>query len=316
MSNIERPDPVKALIPFRIQPMLATLVDSPFHLPGWVYEEKYDGYRILAYKEGEKVTLLSRNGKDRTESFAEVAKAIATLRDRTLLLDGEVVAFDKKLISRFQLLQQGEVPTVYAVFDCLFRAGSDLRRQELPARRQALEQAIGETARLFPSRRLSDNGLTAYRVARKKGYEGVVAKDSSAPYIEGRSRRWLKVKVHQEEEFVIGGFTAPGGTRAHFGALLVGAHRGRDLIYAGRVGTGFTEKTLAELHAKFRPLVRKESPFANLPREKGATWVAPKLVAQIAFQEWTSDGKLRQPVFLGLRDDKKPSEVVMPESLK
>lgn len=292
--------------------MLATLVDEPFHLPGWVYEEKYDGYRILAYKEGSRVTLLSRNSKDRTESFGEVARAVATLPDRTLLLDGEVVAFDKKLVSRFQLLQQGEVPTVYAVFDCLYRAGRDLRREELPARREALESAIGETDRLFPSRRLAGEGLAAYRMARKKGYEGLVAKDVTAPYAEGRSRRWLKVKVHQEEEFVIGGFTAPGGARTHFGALLVGAHRGGDLIYAGRVGTGFTEKTLSELHARFRPLVRKDSPFANLPREKSATWIAPKLVAQVAFHEWTSDEKLRQPVFLGLRDDKSAKEVMMP----
>ncbi|HEX7251631.1 MAG TPA: non-homologous end-joining DNA ligase [Thermoanaerobaculia bacterium] len=300
-------------VPFRISPMLATLVDEPFHLPGWVYEEKYDGYRILAYKEASKVTLLSRNGKDRTESFADVARAVGTLRDRTLLLDGEVVAFDKKLISRFQLLQQGEVPTVYAVFDCLYRGGRDLRGEELPARRKALEESIGETDRLFPSRRLADEGLAAFRVAKKKGYEGLVAKDSTAPYVEGRSRRWLKVKVHQEEEFVIGGFTAPAGARSHFGALLVGAHRGADLVYAGRVGTGFTEKTLTELAAKFRPLVRKDSPFANLAREKGATWIAPKLVAQVAFHEWTSDEKLRQPVYLGLRDDKEAREVRMPK---
>jgi bifunctional non-homologous end joining protein LigD len=292
--------------------MLATLVDEPFHLPGWIYEEKYDGYRILAYKEGKTVTLLSRNAKDRTETFADVAKAVATLPDRTLLLDGEVVAFDKRLVSRFQLLQQGEVPTVYAVFDCLYRTGRDLRSETLPNRRIALEKAIGDTQRLFPSRRLADNGLEAYRVARKKGFEGLVAKDASAPYSEGRSRRWLKVKVHQEEEFVIGGFTAPAGARNYFGALLVGAYRGKDLVYAGRVGTGFTEKTLADLHARFKPLIQKTSPFANLQREKNATWIAPKLVAQVAFHEWTSDEKLRQPVFLGLRDDKALREVLMP----
>jgi len=293
--------------------MLATLVDEPFHLPGWVYEEKYDGYRILAYKEGSQVTLLSRNGKDRTESFADVARAVGTLADRTLLLDGEVVAFDKKLISRFQLLQQGEVPTVYAVFDCLYRAGRDLRSEELPVRREVLEAAIGETERLFSSRRLAAEGLAAYRVAKKKGYEGLVAKDSTAPYTEGRSRRWLKVKVHQEEEFVIGGFTAPAGARNHFGALLLGAYRGNDLLHVGRVGTGFTEKTLTQLAAKFRPLQQKASPFANLPREKNATWLSPKLVAQVSFHEWTSDEKLRQPVFLGLRDDKSPREVMMPK---
>jgi bifunctional non-homologous end joining protein LigD len=292
--------------------MLASLVDAPFDAPGWVYEEKYDGYRILAYKEDKRVTLLSRNGKDRTESFADVARAVATLSDRTLLLDGEVVAFDKKLVSRFQLLQQGEVPTVYAVFDCLYRNGRDLRGEILSVRRAALEEAIGETDRLFPSRRLGKNGLAAYRLAAKKGFEGLVAKDAAAPYVEGRSRRWLKVKVHQEDEFVIGGYTSPGGARNYFGSLLVGAHRRGDLIYAGRVGTGFTEKTLAELYRKFQPLVRKVSPFANLPREKSATWIAPKLVAQVSYHEWTSDEKLRQPVFLGLRDDKSAREVMMP----
>ena len=292
--------------------MLASLVDAAFDTPGWVYEEKYDGYRILAYKEGSKVTLLSRNAKDRTESFAEVARAVGTLPDRTLLLDGEVVAFDRKLVSRFQLLQQGQVPTVYAVFDCLYRNGRDLRNEILSVRRAALEEAIGETDRLFSSRRLGENGLAAYRLAAKKGFEGLVAKDASAPYVEGRSRRWLKVKVHQEDEFVIGGYTSPGGTRNYFGSILVGAHRGAELVYAGRVGTGFTEKTLSELYRKFQPLVRKVSPFSNLPREKSATWIAPRLVAQVAYHEWTSDEKLRQPVFLGLRDDKSAREVRMP----
>ncbi len=298
-------------IPFRVQPMLATLVDEPFHRKGWVYEEKYDGYRILAYKEGKKVTLYSRNAKDRTDSFSEVARAIGGLPDPTLLLDGEVVAFDSHLVSRFQLLQQGEVPQVYAVFDCLYRKGRDLRERPLPERRAALEEAIGKTDRLFASRRLAANGLEAYRVARKKGYEGMVGKDSSAPYVEGRTRNWLKVKVHQEEEFVIGGFTPPGGTRPYFGALLLGAYRGADLVYVGKVGTGFTQKTLAELYRKLAPLARKAPPFVNPPREKGAIWVAPRLVAQISFQEWTADVRLRQPVFLGLRDDKKPGEVVL-----
>jgi bifunctional non-homologous end joining protein LigD len=291
--------------------MLATLVDEPFDRPGWVYEEKYDGYRILAYKEGKSVTLLSRNAKDRSDSFSEVARAVAKLKDDTLLLDGEVVAFDRRLVSRFQLLQQGEVPYVYAVFDCLFRNGTDLRGQALPVRRAAVESAIGETERLFASRRLAESGLTAYRVARKKGFEGLVAKDAAAPYVEGRSRFWLKVKVHQEEEFVIGGFTAPGGTRAYFGALLLGAYSGKEFVYVGKVGTGYTEKILRELHGRLAPLARRAPTFVNPPREKGATWVAPRLVAQVSFHEWTDDQKLRQPVYLGLRDDKKPEEVIL-----
>ena len=304
--------PAPARIPFRVHPMLATLVPEPFHRPGWVYEEKYDGYRILAYKEGPNVTLYSRNAKDRTESFAQVARAIATQPDRTLRLDGEAVAFDSKLVSRFQLLQQGEVPYVYAVFDCLYRNGRDLRNEPLTARRKAIGDAIGDTVHLFPSRRLESNGLKAYETAKRKGWEGVVGKEASAPYVEGRSTKWLKVKIKQEEEFVIGGYTAPAGSRSHFGSLLLGAYRGRVLHYVGRVGTGFTNKTLTALHRKFQPLVQKKSPFVVPPRIKDATWMAPKLVAQVEFQEWTDDQKLRQPVFYGLRDDKKPSEVLLP----
>ena len=292
--------------------MLATLVDEPFHRDGWVYEEKYDGYRILAYKEGPKVTLYSRNAKDRTESFSQIARAIAALPDRTLLLDGEAVAFDGKLVSRFQLLQQGDRPYVYAVFDCLYRSGRDLRNEPLPVRREEMEEAIGDTDHLLPSRRLEANGLKAYKTAKRKGWEGLVAKDSSAPYVEGRSTKWLKVKIKQEEEFVIGGYTAPGGSRSHFGSLLLGAFRGRDHHYVGRVGTGFTSKTLSVLHRRFQPLVQAKSPFVLPPKIKDATWISPKLVAQVAFQEWTDDQKLRQPVFFGLRDDKKPSEVLLP----
>jgi bifunctional non-homologous end joining protein LigD len=296
--------------------MLATLVDEPFHRAGWVYEEKYDGYRILAYKEGPRVTLLSRNGKDHTETFADVARAVGTLRDRALLLDGEVVAFDRHLVSRFQLLQEGETPLVYAVFDCLYRGGKDLRGEALPVRRAALEAAIGHTDRLLASRRLSADGRKAFALAGKKGFEGMVGKNPAAPYREGRSTEWLKVKIHQEEELVIGGYTPPSGSRSHFGALLLGAYAKRQLAYVGSVGTGFSEKTLGTLSRTFRPLVRKTAPFADPPAIKGATWLAPRLVAQVSFQEWTADWKLRQPVFLGLRDDKKPEECLLPESAR
>ena len=300
-------------IPFRVRPMLATLVDRPFHRPGWVYEEKYDGYRILAYKEGGKVSLLSRNAKSRTEAFAEIAAAIGRLPSRELLLDGEVVAFDRGRVSRFQLLQRGEAPPFYAVFDCLYRNRRDLRSEPLVVRRREMETAIKGGDRLLASRRLAGNGLAAFRAAKRKGFEGLVAKDASAPYLEGRSPKWLKVKVHQEEEFVIAGYTAPSGSRAFIGALLLAGYRGGRLEYVGKVGTGFTDSTLASLHAAFRPLVRKRSPLSDPPREKRVVWLAPRLVAQIAFAEWTDDGKLRQPVFLGLRDDKKPDECILPE---
>lgn len=299
-------------VPFRARPMLATLVAEPFDRDGWVYEEKYDGYRILAYKEGSRVRLSSRNDKDRTATFPGVAEAIAALDDRTLVLDGEVVAFDGKGVSRFQLLQRGK-PAALAVFDCLYRNGRDLRREPLSVRREQAGAAIGRgSARLFLSRRLSADGLVAYRDAKRRGFEGLVAKDEASPYEQRRSRSWLKVKVHQEEELVIGGFTPPRGSRRHLGALLLGAYRGRELVFVGKVGTGFTEATLASLAKTLRPLARPTPPFVEAPREKGAVWVAPKLVAQIAFQEWTADLRLRQPVFLGLRDDKKPSDCRLP----
>jgi bifunctional non-homologous end joining protein LigD len=299
-------------IPFRVNPMLATLVRRPFSRAGWVYEEKYDGYRILAYKEGARVLLLSRNGRDRTRTFASVADAVEKLPTATLLLDGEVVVFDRDGVSRFQLLQDGKIGLSYAVFDCLYSSGRDLRKTPLSARRVILESSVGKRGTIFVSRRLANDGLRAYREAKKKGSEGLVAKDSSSLYIEGRSTKWLKVKVHQEEEFVIAGYTAPTDPRIRFGALLLGAYAGKQLHFVGKVGAGFSRKTLNSLFVRFQPLVRKKPTLADPPREAGVTYLAPRLVAQISFQEWTSDRKLRQPVFLGLRDDKAPEDCRLP----
>ncbi len=295
--------------------MLARLVRKPFDRPGWTFEEKYDGYRILAYKEGSRVSLFSRNAIDRTASYPSIAGAISALARRTLVLDGEVVAFDRGGISRFQLIQNAAAKVVYAVFDCLYLDGRDLRREPLSARRAAMEEALARSKGkiLIPSKRLARNGLEAFEIAKERGLEGLVAKNLSSPYIEGRSSEWLKVKAHQEEEFVIGGYTEPEGSREHFGALLLGAYENGKLRFIGKVGTGFTQETLASLIRKFRPLVRKSSPFADPPRERDVTYLQPKLVGQFAFQEWTSGKKLRQPVFLGLRNDKNAREVVMPK---
>ena len=299
-------------IPFSIAPMLPTLVAKPFDRQGWVYEEKYDGYRILAYKEGCRVTLLSRNGKGRTEAYPGVATAVAMLPPRTLLLDGEVVAFDKHRVSCFQILQEGRSAPVYAVFDCLFQDGHDLRAKPLALRRGLMEAAIRGSKVLFASHRLNSSGLQAFQEAKASGYEGVVAKDLESPYIEGRTRRWLKFKVHQEDEFIIAGYTQPEGSRAHFGALLLGAYHRGHLQYVGKVGTGFDRELLASLFQKFQPLVRKNPVLIDPPREKGVTYLAPRLVAQIAYQELTAEHKLRQPVFLGLRNDKSADQCFLP----
>jgi bifunctional non-homologous end joining protein LigD len=268
--------------------MLATLVPEPFHKPGWVYEEKYDGDRMLAYKEGGRVRLFSRNAKDRTAKFPEIAAAIEKLRPDSLLLDGEIVVFDRKDVSRFQLLQQGNGEPVYAVFDCLYADGKDLRREPLSARRHILEQVIRANGVLLLSHRLAENGLEAYKIAKRRGYEGLVAKDLSSPYVEERSHYWLKVKAHQEDEFVIGGFTAPEGSRKYFGALLLGAYEKGKLRYVGKVGTGFDQETLVSLYKRFQPHVRSKPAFFDPPRERNVTFLDPRLVGQISYQEWTA----------------------------
>lgn len=291
--------------------MLATLVKEPFDRPGWIYEEKYDGVRILAYKEGVNVTLISRNAIDRTERYPEVAKTIAKLKPETLLLDGEVVVFDKRGVSHFQLLQQGKGPPKYAVFDCLYSHGKDMRNNPLSQRREALEQLFraphGDG--LLLSEKLAANGLKAFAIAQKRKLEGLVAKNTQSKYVERRSQEWLKVKVNHESEFVIGGYTKPTGSRQYFGALLLGTYEGKKLRYAGKVGTGFDTETLRQLFGKLRKLTQAKSPFADEVRERTATFVRPTLVAQVAFTEWTKDGRLRHPTFLGLRDDKTPQDV-------
>jgi bifunctional non-homologous end joining protein LigD len=305
--------PAASSAPPRVAPMLATLVDAPFHRPGWVWEEKYDGIRLIARKQGRRVELMTRNDKDRTEDFADVAAALAALPAPTLVLDGEVVVFDAGGVSRFQLLQRraaGASAPVYVVFDCLHARGRDLLREPLTARRAALEAEVRQGPVLKIARRLADDGMEAFAEARRRALEGVIGKDPSAPYRPGeRSSAWCKVKVRAEEEFVIGGFSAPRGARQHLGALLVGAFDGDGLRYAGKVGTGFTEATLANLHRQLTRRRRAQPPFVDPPRERDLVWVEPELVAQLGFTERTGDGKLRHPTFLGLRDDKAARDV-------
>lgn len=289
--------------------MLATLVEEPFSKDGWVFEEKYDGVRMLAYKEGPKVSLISRNGIDRSSRYPTIAAEIAEVAAKTLLLDGEIVVFDSHKVSRFQLLQQGDGQVHYAVFDCLYENGRDLRREPLSLRRKTLEKMLKRGPIVRIAKRLADDGVEAFETATRLGLEGVIGKDSAAGYVEGRSTSWLKVKINQQEEFVIGGFTTPAGSRHHFGALLLGAYRGRELRYVGKVGTGFDEHSLGSLYKRMKTLARTTSPFSSDVNEKSATFVSPKLVAQIAFTEKTKEGKLRHPVYLGLRDDKSSREV-------
>ncbi len=294
--------------------MLATLSKELVAGPEWVFEEKYDGIRAVAYRDGDRVRLLSRTGQDLTAGFASVVEALRQLPDSDVVLDGELVVFDPQGVSRFQLLQRRGVDprtrTVYAVFDCLRSQGRDLLRRPLEERRKRLAELIpARSGPLMISRRLPRNGERALAIAREKGWEGVIAKIATSPYEPAlRSRAWLKLKVRGESEFVIGGHTPPQGSRAEFGALLVGLYDNGRLRYTGKVGTGYTQETLRDLGAKLKRLRTDESPFDPPPPIPGALWVKPRLVAQIAYAEWTADGKLRQPAFLGLRTDKRPEE--------
>ena len=291
--------------------MLATLASAVPKGPQWTFEEKYDGIRALAYRQKGRVRLWSRNELDLTAGFPDVAEAVAKLPGDDLVLDGELVIFDAKGVSRFQLLQRrgSGGRAAYAAFDLLERDGRSLLRRPLAERRAQLEDVLKEGDELRLSRRMGRNGAAAYATAAKKGWEGIIAKDETSTYEPGvRSRAWLKVKVRKESEFVVGGYTAPAGARQHLGALLVGLYDGVDLRYVGKVGSGYTGESLADLAKRLEPLRTAMSPFSDAPRMKDATWVRPKLVAQLAFAEWTADDKLRQPVFLGLRRDKAPRE--------
>jgi bifunctional non-homologous end joining protein LigD len=292
--------------------MLATPVAAPFTRPGWSFEPKYDGWRVLARRAGGRVLLSSRNGVDLTAGEARIAAALASLPGGDFVLDGELVVLGKGGVPEFSLLQKrgeaGARPASLILFDCLERDGASLLKEPLAARRVALEALVGRRpkAPLALSEQLGPDGEAAFRRAQAEGWEGVVGKDLSSRYEEGRrSLRWLKVKARRAAEFVVGGFTLPRGGRVHFGALLVGLRDGKALRFCGAVGTGFSEETLLRLLEELQPLTREACPFAAVPKEvKDAVWVEPRLVAQVAFAEWTADERLRQPAFLGLRRDK------------
>ena len=298
--------------PAWVDPMLATLTKDYFSDAAWVFEPKLDGIRCIAYKKGGGVKLLSRNKLDLTPTYPAVAKALGAHRS-DFVVDGEIAAVKGELTS-FSLLQQvhrQQVPAVYFCFDLLHLDGYDTAALPLTARKELLHDALSFHDPLRFVSHVEEEGEAYYREACRRGWEGLIAKRAASPYGRGRSRDWLKFKCSYEQELVIGGFTEPQGARSHFGALLVGYYEGRDLRYAGKVGTGFTERTLTDLHSRMLPLVQEESPFSGRPPlRKGARWLKPKLVAQVAFSEWTSDGKLRHPRFLGLRSDKKPRDVV------
>jgi DNA ligase D-like protein (predicted ligase) len=304
-------------------PMLATLAKEVFSDPRWVYEIKLDGQRSLVFKRGDSIRLMTRNEKDRTSHYPDLKEALEVGTGADLIADGEIVAFDgdrtsfSRLQDRMQnphpsARQVAEVPVFLFLFDLLWFDGNDLTRLPLLARKRLLRRAVGFEDPIRSSDHIEKDGIEAFHAACERGLEGLVAKRIDAPYSPGRSRDWLKFKCVQEQEFVVVGWTDPQGARSGIGALLVGYHEGPDLRFAGKVGTGFSERVLHELRHRLAPLERADpplSPSKGLPG-KGVHWVRPELVAQVGFSEWTDDGKLRHPRYLGLRDDKRPDEVV------
>jgi bifunctional non-homologous end joining protein LigD len=301
-----------APLPDRVAPMKAVLTDERFSDPHWIFERKLDGIRCIALKGERNVTLLSRNDLSLNARFPEVAEALEADRAQGVVLDGEVVAFDGAQTSFARLQQRAERPVAvfYYVFDLLQLAGQDVTALPLRSRKALLRRALEfhGPVRLTPHR--NRDGETLFREACRKGWEGLIAKRADAPYLHGRSRDWLKFKCSAEQELVIGGYTAPRGSRTDLGALLLGYYDGDRLRFAGKVGTGFTRATLRELAEHLEPLRRQDPAFADEVRDRDVTWVEPELVAQIGFSEWTRDGRLRHPRFLGLRDDKPAREVV------
>jgi bifunctional non-homologous end joining protein LigD len=299
-------------LPDRVEPMKAVLTQERFSDPNWIFERKLDGIRCIAIKEDRRVRLLSRNHLSLNARFPEIVDALERDPATRFVLDGEVVAFAGAQTSFAALQQRGERPVqvFFYVFDALYVDGEDVTALPLRRRKALLRRALafGDPIRLTPHR--NGDGVALFEEACRKGWEGVIAKRADSPYAHGRSRDWLKFKCSAEQELVIGGYTAPKGSRTDLGALLVGYYEGGRLRYAGKVGTGFTRATLRDLAARLEPLRRDRSPFADEVRERTATWVQPRLVAQIGFSEWTRDGRLRHPRFLGLRDDKSAEEVV------
>ena len=314
-----------------VEPMKAKLVEKPPATGDWIYELKFDGIRLIAVKTDKKVSLLSRNQNELGARFPEIVEAVKDLPARECVIDGEVVALDEEGRSSFQLLQAREMegrksPVYFYAFDLLQLDGKSRVSLPLEARKNVLKKLCAEAG--DPIRYSGAIGGDAERLleeVKRRGLEGIIGKRCNSVYEPGRrSGAWIKLKCVEQQEFVVGGYTPPQGARKHFGAILVGYYENKKLVFAGKVGTGFTTKSLSMLHKKFRAEERADCPLVDLPSKQNGQWVQgitpsmmrkmhwvnPVFVCEIKFAEWTRDGKLRAPVFLGLREDKRPGDVV------
>ncbi|HEX7078447.1 MAG TPA: DNA ligase D [Candidatus Eisenbacteria bacterium] len=305
--------------------MLATLAEKPFSRRGWVFEIKYDGVRVIAERRGEEVRMLGRSGEDITGRYPEIADALRGLVAERFVLDGEIVAYDASGRPSFGRLQKrmlltrpqdvaaamARVPARAVFFDCLALEGRDLRRLGLLQRKECLARVLPPAGVVQAGDHVAEHGEAFFEAASEMRLEGVIAKRADSPYTGKRSPDWVKIKCQRRQEFVIGGYTEPRGSGRHFGALLVGVHDGDGLRYVTRVGGGFDDAMQDRLWRELEPLVRAEPPFAggSAPAGRGNHWVEPRLVCEVRFTEWTADGGIRHPIFLGLRTDRKPEEV-------
>ncbi len=322
LSDDQRSPARERSMPSWTDPMLAKLTHDYFDDENWLFERKLDGERVLAFVDDDGgVRLRSRDRKELNDTYPELAEALGEHAPAGCILDGEVVALNSEGISDFQRLQPrmqaesrrqaGDTVTVYYyLFDCLYADGHDITRCPLRARKRVLKSAIdwADPLRWTPHR--NAEGVAYYREACEKGWEGVIAKDARSAYAHSRSSKWLKFKCVMQQEFVIGGFTEPEGERTGLGALLLGFYREGDLVYAGEVGAGFDDETLARLRDRLDARERKTSPYdRGDPDSKGVHFVTPELVCEVAFTEWTDGDKLRHPRYKGLRRDKNPADV-------
>jgi len=301
-------------------PMLATLTDDHFSSEDWIYERKLDGERCLVFRDGRGVRILSRNKKKLNDTYPELIDALEDAGPERFIADGEIVAFDGKVTS-FSRLQQrigisdpdearatGIGVWLY-LFDLIYLDRYLLDELPLRSRKGLLRDAFDFGGHLRYTRHRNTEGEAYYEEACRKGWEGVIAKKADGRYVHSRSRDWLKFKCVNRQELVIGGYTDPKGSRKGFGALLVGYYEDDELRYAGKVGTGFDDETLEDLHGRMQDIERDEPAFDDEVREKNAHWVKPELVGEFGFTEWTDDGKLRHPRYIGLREDKPAKKV-------
>jgi bifunctional non-homologous end joining protein LigD len=313
----------KAAMPEFVPPQLATLVDKPPSGDQWFHELKFDGYRLLCHLHGRQVRFWTRNQKDWTAKFETVGKAVKELPVKSAILDGEIVALDASGRASFQKLQQSinkgaAAGLIFNVFDLIYIEGFNLTRTPLRERKNVLEELLaplGDRGVLRYSDHIEGNGAQFLKEACKLGLEGIVSKQADSAYESTRSRNWLKIKCIKRQEFVIAGYTL-SDKGIPFSSLILGFYDKGKLIYAGRAGTGYSNAMRTELRKKLDRMVVNKRPFEHVPNDpdlRRAVWAEPKLVGEVAFTEWTDEGVIRHPSFQGLREDKKPEDVVREE---